>query len=90
MIEPIIPGNLSLAEALNLEEKRLIRAALAATGGRITSTARLLKMSHQTLLYAINSRHKELQAERSPVVKRRHRLINQEPRRKYFKRGSSK
>jgi tetratricopeptide (TPR) repeat protein len=52
-------------------EGEMIRQALAQANGRITKAASLLGLSHQALSYIIQSRHKDLLKERTPV---RHRL----------------
>jgi transcriptional regulator with PAS, ATPase and Fis domain len=52
-------------------ERGLIASALAANAGLVSLAAEQLGISHQSLTYIINSRHRELLAERSPVIKRR-------------------
>jgi len=54
-------------------ERRLIREALAKVNGSITHAAKLLGISYQRLGYVIESRHKDLLKERSPVRRRRYR-----------------
>ncbi len=54
-------------------EKTLIKQALAQANGRVTHAASLLSMSYQALSYIIESRHKDLLKERSPVHRRRAR-----------------
>ena len=54
-------------------EKTLIKQALAQSNGRVTHAASLLNMSYQALSYIIESRHKDLLKERSPVHRRRPR-----------------
>jgi two-component system response regulator AtoC len=47
------PGDLSLRRARKALEADLIRRALAATGGNRTHAARLLEISHRSLLYKV-------------------------------------
>lgn len=54
-------------------EKAMIRRALALTDGSPTRAATLLSMSYQKLAYIIETRHKDLLKERSPVHRRRPR-----------------
>lgn len=54
-------------------EKALIKQALTQANGRVTHAASLLSMSYQALAYIIESRHKDLLKERSPVHRRRPR-----------------
>lgn len=51
-------------------EGGLIRQALAQANGSVTRAATLLSMSYQALAYVIQSRHKDLLKERSPVRRR--------------------
>jgi tetratricopeptide (TPR) repeat protein len=51
-------------------ERSIIKQALAQTNGRVTHAASLLGMSYQGLCYIIESRHKDLLKERSPVRRR--------------------
>lgn len=51
-------------------EKTLIKQALTQANGRVTHAAALLSMSYQALSYIIDSRHKDLLKERSPVHRR--------------------
>lgn len=65
-------------EVLKFEEG-LIRQALSQADGRLTRAASLLKMSYQALAYIIESRHKDLMDERSPIHRRRarkERMVN--------------
>ena len=59
-----------LSEEVRALEQKLIKHALLATGGSITYAARNLGMSYQALTYMLETRHKDLLPERSPV---RHR-----------------
>lgn len=51
-------------------EQRLIRQALASTNGKVTHAARRLGIGRQRLAYTIESKHPDLLAERSPVMRR--------------------
>ncbi|MBC8029211.1 MAG: tetratricopeptide repeat protein [Pyrinomonadaceae bacterium] len=59
-------------ELLN-SEHALIKNALAKVNGSLTRAASLLSMSYQKLAYIIETRHKDLLKERSPVHRRRPR-----------------
>ncbi|MFN2491797.1 MAG: helix-turn-helix domain-containing protein [Pyrinomonadaceae bacterium] len=61
-------------------EGGLIRHALAQANGSVTRAASRLKMSYQALAYVIESRHKDLLKERSPIRRRSRR--NQEAERR--------
>jgi tetratricopeptide (TPR) repeat protein len=54
-------------------EGSLIRQALAKANGSLTRAAALLSMSYQALAYILESRHKELLKERSPIRRRSRR-----------------
>jgi tetratricopeptide (TPR) repeat protein len=54
-------------------ERKMIRKALAEVSGSVTRAAALLGMSYQGLAYLIQTRHKELLKDRTPVVRRRYR-----------------
>jgi len=60
-----------LQQAVLEYERRLIKEALAKVNGSVTYAASLLGLSHQGLAYVIESRHKELLKERSPIKRRR-------------------
>lgn len=62
------PGDLQ--EKVLTYEGALIKQALAQANGRVTHAATLLGMSYQGLAYIIESRHKDLLKERSPVRRR--------------------
>ncbi len=68
------PGDLQ-GKVLNYEGA-LIKQALTQANGRVTHAATLLGMSYQGLAYIIESRHKDLLKERSPI-RRRSRRSNQ-------------
>ncbi len=52
-------------------ERKLIRQALAKVNGSVTHAAPLLGMTYQGLASAIESRHKDLLKERSPIYRRK-------------------
>lgn len=54
-------------------EGSVIRHALAKANGSLTRTASLLSMSYQALAYILESRHKDLLKERSPIRRRSRR-----------------
>jgi tetratricopeptide (TPR) repeat protein len=54
-------------------ERAMIKQALAQVNGRVTHAASLLGLSYQGLCYIIETRHKDLLKERSPVRRRRSR-----------------
>lgn len=54
-------------------EREVIRLALEQANGRISAAARLAGMSHQTLAYALRTRHKDLQGKRKPPQQRKQR-----------------
>src|ERR1044072_3230734 len=62
------PG--TLQERMADTERETIRRALATGNGRITHAASLLGMSYQSLAYIIDSRHKDLLSEWSPIRRR--------------------
>ncbi|MEP6912128.1 MAG: helix-turn-helix domain-containing protein [bacterium] len=51
-------------------ERTMIKQALAEANGRVTHAASLLGLSYQGLCYIIETRHKDLLKERSPVRRR--------------------
>jgi tetratricopeptide (TPR) repeat protein len=51
-------------------EGRVIQEALAKANGSLTRAAAMLSMSYQALAYILESRHKELLKERSPIRRR--------------------
>jgi DNA-binding NtrC family response regulator len=75
-------GSLFEREILGLE-KKLIAQALADEGGSVTRAARRLGLSHQSLLARMNSpRHKDSSFTRTPIRKRRKRIMEHPPRAK--------
>jgi CheY-like chemotaxis protein len=67
----------SFTQYVREAERVVIERALVDAGGSVTKAARLLGMSHQSLIYLINSRHKELLKTRSTVRKRRRHIFSQ-------------
>ena len=59
-----------LQQAVLEYERCLIKQALAKVNGSVTHAASLLGLSHQGLAYVIESRHKDLLKERSPIRRR--------------------
>jgi tetratricopeptide (TPR) repeat protein len=55
-------------------EGALIRQALAKANGSLTRAASLLSMSYQALAYILESRHKDLLKERTPIRRRSRRV----------------
>ncbi len=72
---PIHDKNFSLYGAVHEFEAKLIGQALEDSGGSVTKAARLLGLSHQTLIAMLQSRHKGLRVKRSPVTKRLKSII---------------
>jgi CheY-like chemotaxis protein/Flp pilus assembly protein TadD len=67
----------SLKKYVRENERAVIERALRDADSSVTRAARLLGFKHhQSLIYLINSRHKELLKTRSPVRKRRRALIS--------------
>lgn len=72
---PIHDKNFSLYGAVQDFEAKLIGQALEETGGSVTKAARILGLSHQTLIAILKTRHKGLAGKRSPVTKRLKSII---------------
>jgi tetratricopeptide (TPR) repeat protein len=72
---PIHDKNFSLYGAVNEFEAKLIGQALDQAGGSVTKAARILGLSHQTLIAILGTRHKALAAKRTPVQKRLKSII---------------
>ncbi len=68
--EILLTKSRNLQQIILETERETIRQALAQTNGGVTRAAALLGMSYQALAYIIQSRHKELLKERSPVRRR--------------------
>ncbi|HEX8723333.1 MAG TPA: helix-turn-helix domain-containing protein [Pyrinomonadaceae bacterium] len=67
--------NFSLYGAVHEVEARLIGQALDESGGSITKAARLLGLTHQTLISILKARHKALVGKRKPVQRRLKSII---------------
>jgi tetratricopeptide (TPR) repeat protein len=67
--------NFSLYGAVHELEAKLIGQALDESGGSITKAARLLGLTHQTLISIVNTRHKPLSAKRKPSQRRLKSII---------------
>jgi len=75
--EPIMEDDeLLLNKPLDFEheklktEKAMIKRALAQTNGSLTRAASLLSMTYQKLAYIMETRHKDLLKERTPIRRR--------------------
>lgn len=73
--EPAWEG-FSFTQYVRQAERTVIERALRDAGGAVTKAARLLGLSHQTLICLINSRHKKLLYARSAVRKRRRHIFS--------------
>jgi len=70
--------NFSVESEMLRQEGHFIKLALRDSGGSVTQAARLLGLpGHQTLLWMLNTRHKDLLTERKPVIPRRRSVIQQ-------------
>jgi hypothetical protein len=61
----------NLQEMMLKHEGTLIKRALKQSNGSVTHAASLLGMSYQALCYVLDTRHKNLQKDRSPVRRRK-------------------
>ena len=68
--ELLLDTSADLQEEVLQYEGSLISQALAKANGSVTHAAKLLRISYQSLAYIIESRHKNLLKERSPVRRR--------------------
>lgn len=68
--QPTVSGG-GLKDMLGRYEKDLIRHALMRSQGRVTQAARILRTSHQRLIYLIEKRHRELLSVRTPIKTRK-------------------
>lgn len=75
--EILLTRGCALQEKLLEVERETIRQALAQANGRVTHAASLLGMSYQALSYIIESRHKALLKERSPIRRRSRKTIKE-------------
>ncbi|MDQ2920244.1 MAG: hypothetical protein M3R52_01310 [Acidobacteriota bacterium] len=71
--EAILNKSCDLQREVLKFEGGLIQRALAQANGSVTRAASLLGMSYQALAYVIESRHKDLLKERSPIRRRSRR-----------------
>jgi transcriptional regulator with GAF, ATPase, and Fis domain len=67
--------NFDLVEEVERYEREIIRRALESSGGKLTSAARLLGLSHQSLSFILKGRHKELSSLIKAGPKRRRSII---------------
>lgn len=65
-----LPAGRKLSEEIKLFEHDLIKHALEISQGSVTHAALSLGMSYQKLGYMLESRHKDLQKERTPIRRR--------------------
>jgi tetratricopeptide (TPR) repeat protein len=68
--EILLTRNFLLQEKVLKYERSIIRQALAQSNGSVSHGAGLLGLSHQGLAYIIESRHRDLLTERSPIRRR--------------------
>jgi transcriptional regulator with PAS, ATPase and Fis domain len=68
--EVLLTTHVDLQTTVLKFEHSLIEQALAKANGSVTHAASLLRLSHQGLAYVIESRHKDLLKERSPIRRR--------------------
>jgi tetratricopeptide (TPR) repeat protein len=68
--EILLTPNFDLQDKMLHYERSIIRRALAQTNGSVSHAGKLLGLSHQGLAYVIESRHKDLLKERTPVRRR--------------------
>lgn len=67
---PFHEKSFSLYGAVHEFEAKLVRQALEESCGSVTKAARLLGLTHQTLISILNTRHKGLAGKRKPAQKR--------------------
>ena len=72
---PELGETFSLPSAMHELEAKYIEEALSRTRGKITKAASILGVSHQALHNIIGYRHKQLLGKRTPVRRRRKRII---------------
>ena len=73
---PFHEKNFSLFGAVRDVEAKLLGQALEESGGSVTKAARLLGMTHQTLISILATRHKALSGKRKPAQKRLKSIMN--------------
>jgi tetratricopeptide (TPR) repeat protein len=74
---PIHEKNFSLYGAVHEFEAKLIGQALEESGGSVTKAAKILGLTHQTLISILENRHRPLQAKRRPAQKRLKSIIKE-------------
>ena len=80
MIEALLNKPCDLPGEVLKFEGSVIRQALVKANGSLTRAAALLSMSYQALAYILESRHKDLLKERSPIRRRSRRAAASEVR----------
>jgi DNA-binding NtrC family response regulator len=66
-------GTAPLNEMMRRYENDIIRQALKTAQGKVTRAAHLLGISHQRLIYILESRHRDLLSVRTPISSRKSR-----------------
>ena len=72
--EPVAAGR-TLNEEIQSYEQQLVKRALENAQGSVTHAARSLGISYQALGYMLETRHKALMAERTPMRRRMRRVL---------------
>lgn len=67
--------NFSFYSAVREYEARLLEQALAEAGGSVTRAAKLLGLTHQSIAYLLENRHKNLLDKRTPARRRRKSIV---------------
>jgi len=75
VVDPLLNKPCDLPTEVLKFEGGLIRQALAKANGSLTRAASLLSLSYQALAYILESRHKDLLKERSPIRRRSRREV---------------
>jgi ActR/RegA family two-component response regulator len=65
----------TLRKTIHRYEKEIIRQALRDCEGSVTRAASLLGLTHQSLIYLLQNRHRDLLLERTPAVARKKSII---------------
>lgn len=73
---PIYDKNFSLFGAVQDFEAKLVGQALDESGGSVTKAAKLLGLTHQTLISMLTTRHKQLAGKRKAPQKRLKSIMN--------------
>lgn len=68
--EILLTPNFDLQERMLQYERSIIKRALGQANGSVSHAAKVLGLSHQGLAYVIESRHKDLIKERTPIRRR--------------------